>query len=757
MPQDSSHEGAQARIAVVALNLPLQKSFDYLIPEALLGQVPVGGRVRVPFRNRSQVLGYCVELRSSSTVLDDHLKPITRSLDREPVFTPVILKTARWIADYYQCSLGEALHAALPSAVRKRSRQRKARVAVLEVPPTEAERLAHEVFDRSPAQSKILRALAMMGGEAPVTELKRTTGTSVSSLNALKKRGLVAVHVRQVEREDALATVPSGPPIISTGPRLTAEQQAAYDLITERMRRGRFDVVLLHGITSSGKTEVYLQCIVELVRMGRQAIVLVPEISLTPQTVQHFAGRFGRLAVLHSRLTEAERREQWDRIRRGEADVVIGARSAVFAPVPALGLLVIDEEHENSFKQENVPRYHARDVGIMRARLDEALVVLGSATPSLESYYNSLSGQYARAVLTHRIGGHPLPPVQIVDMRGEWEGRGRLRTISRLLEGSIRQSVARGEQVILFINRRGFAPFIHCPRCGFVLKCSRCAITMNYHEKINAVACHYCGLQKRPPSECPECGLGRILFSGTGTEKVEAAVREILPDLTAIRMDSDTTKARRAHQEKLAAFQAGRAQVLVGTQMIAKGLDFPNVTTVGVVNADVALHLPDFRSRERTFQLLAQVAGRTGRGPAGGRVIVQTFMPDDPSIQAAAQHDYERFAREELPHRRELHYPPFGRMARVICRGRRPDRVRACSTDLAAALRKLCAELADGSDVLGPAPAPVSQIKGLHRWHLMVKCPGSSSVQRILREAGQLLKGPPGVKVMVDVDPVSML
>ncbi|MCK4376054.1 MAG: primosomal protein N' [Candidatus Brocadiae bacterium] len=747
-------ENAPERIASVALNLPLARTFDYLVPDALQGQVVVGGRLYVPFGNRPQVLGYCVELKSSSDVPEGSLKEITRSLDREPVFTPVMLKLARWMADYYQCSFGEALHAALPAAVRSSRKGRKLRFARLLASCEEAEAVADELFDRSPAQSKILRALASMGGEAGAAELKRATGTSQSSLNALQKRGLLAFETRLVEQDDPLTDVSAQ---LEQPPKLTPEQQRAYEVITQRMRRGRFDVVLLHGITSSGKTEVYLQCIAELVRAGKQAVVLVPEISLTPQTVRHFGGRFRRLAVLHSRLTEMERRRQWHRIRSGQADVVIGARSAIFAPVPSLGLLVIDEEHENSFKQDSTPRYHARDVGIMRARFDDALVVLGSATPSLESYYNSLVGKYTRLLLTHRIGGHPLPPVEIVDMREEWAGRGRLRVISRPLESRMRESLQREEQVILFINRRGFSPFIHCPRCGYVLKCPRCDITLNYHQRINAVACHYCGLQQRPPSECPECGLPEMRFSGMGTERIEAAVGDLFPERTAVRMDSDTTKARRAHEEKLGAFRLGRADILIGTQMIAKGLDFPNVTTVGVVNADVALHLPDFRSRERTFQLLAQVAGRTGRGPAGGRVILQTFMPGDPSIRAAAAHDYQAFAEHELPLRRELHYPPFGRMVRIICRGRRPEPIEKYMAELGAVLRTWCRELGDGSQVLGPAPAPISQIKGRHRRHLMIKCPEARSVQRILRQARQLLKGPSGVKVVVDVDPISML
>ena len=740
-----------ARVAIVALNLPMDREFDYLIPEELSGQVVVGGRVYVPFRNRGRVLGYCVKLKAQSELPEGDLKPVIKSLDAEPVFTPTMLKLARWMANYYQCSLGEALHAALPAAVRARGRRRRIQFTCLATGAEEAQRQAEAVFDKSPAQAKVLRALVGIGGEAPTAELLRAAGVSRPSIKALCKRGLLRTEARMIEPEDPLLAVQAElqPPHV-----LTSEQRRAYELITARMERGRFDVILLHGITSSGKTEVYLQSIARLIERGKQAIVLVPEISLTPQTVRHFAGRFRRLAVLHSRLTESDRRKQWHRIRAGDADVVIGARSAIFAPVPALGLLVIDEEHENSFKQDNVPRYHARDVGVMRALYDNALVLLGSATPSLESYHNSQVGKYTRVVLTRRIGGHPLPPVEVVDMREEWAGRGEVRVISRRLEACMRQSLAAGQQVILFINRRGYSPYIHCPRCGFTLKCRRCDITLNYHRGINVVECHYCGLQQRPPQQCPECGLEQVRFGGTGTERVEESVRELFPQAGSIRMDSDTTKARRAHEEKLEEFRTGRANILIGTQMVAKGLDFPNVTTVGVVNADVALHLPDFRSRERTFQLLAQVAGRTGRGPAGGRVIVQTFMPQDPSIQAAARHDYEAFARQELPLRRELGYPPFGRMARIICRGRDAARVEGYTGELAEALRKLSGP---GMQVLGPAPAPVAQIRGFQRRHLMLKGPDAGAMQQVLHAARGLLKGPAGVKVLVDVDPMSML
>jgi primosomal protein N' (replication factor Y) len=629
------------RVAQVALNMPLDTPLDYLVPDELAGRVAVGTRVRVPFRGSSSVLGYCVGLKDQADVPDDRLRPVSRCLDPAPLLSAQMLDLGRWIAAYYHCSLGEALHAMLPAAVRGPSARRRALFACPAVPLEEAERLAGEVFDRSPAQSKILRTLVAAGGPMSLGEALRSSGTSRSSAKALARKGWLTLEKRELVPDEPFALGPAEP---DPHFQLTAEQRDACRTILGRLDRRQFGVVLLHGITSSGKTEVYLRCIPHVIDSGRQVIVLVPEISLTPQTIRHFAGRFGRLAVLHSRLTEAERRHQWTAIRRGEADVVIGARSAVFAPVPRLGLLIIDEEHENSFKQDTVPRYHARDVGIVRARNEGALVVLGSATPSLESHYNARIGKYTAIRLTRRIGGHPLPPVEVVDMRDERAGRAGFRVISHRLEARMRQSLQAGRQVLLFINRRGFSPFVHCPRCGYVLKCPRCDITLNFHRRINVVQCHYCGHQQRPPDACPECALPDLRFGGTGTERVESAVERLFPAASAVRMDSDTTRARRAHAEKLEQFRTGRSDVLIGTQMVAKGLDFPNVTTVGVVNADIALHLPDFRSRERTFQLLAQVAGRTGRGPAGGRVIVQTFMPLEPSIRAAADHDYDESA-----------------------------------------------------------------------------------------------------------------
>ncbi len=745
--------------ASVALNLPLRRFFDYRIPDKLRGSVVVGGRVSVPFGNRKSLVGYCIELKMQTTVPAGKLRVVKEALDTPhdagPVFTPKMLRLGRWMADYYHCATGEALAAAIPSAVNTHKKKRRHVQCVRPLMDRkEAWRTSKEIFDKSPAQSKILRALSLMEDPPSFMELKRAAGVSSrSSIKSLQKKGLVEIGKKVVELSDELEDIDAP---MEEAPPLTRLQKHAYDVTLRRVHKQKFGVVLLHGVTSSGKTEVYLQVIREVVSCGRQAIVLVPEISLTPQTVRHFRSRFRRLAVLHSRLTEQQRRRYWHQIRAGEADVVIGARSAIFAPVPDLGLLVIDEEHENSFKQDNVPRYHARDVGIMRAKLDNAPVILGTATPSLESYRNSREGKYTHVNMGARIANRPMPPVEIVDMRHEWSGKGRARTISTRLRECMTSSLNRGGQIILFLNRRGFSPFLKCPRCGFDVQCSRCEITMNYHKNIEVLQCHYCGLEKRPPAACPECGEKNIRFSGVGTEKVEGEVNRIFPDVNVLRMDSDTMKTRNAHEKTLEEFGAGRAQVLVGTQMIAKGLDFASVTTVGVINADISLHMPDFRSRERTFQLLAQVAGRTGRGEAGGRVVFQTYLPDDPAIKAASKHNYHDFAEPELALRRRLHYPPYGRMVRIICRGADRSRVEDYMQRLGNELRGLCSIQDKGSMVLGPAPAPVAKIKNMHRMHLMIKGPGSSAVHLLLDKVKDL-EGPNGVKVIVDVDPLSMI
>jgi primosomal protein N' (replication factor Y) len=530
--------------------------------------------------------------------------------------------------------------------------------------------------------------------------------------------------------------------------KLTEHQQRAIDQIEECIRSRQFRPVLIFGVTGSGKTEVYLQAIERVVRAGREAIVLVPEISLTPQTIRRFRSRFEHIAVLHSHLTDAERHYEWDRIAAGQVQV--------FAPTRRLGLIVLDEEHETTFKQEATPRYHAREVAWRRAELAGVPLLLGSATPSLETWQRSQRGDCIRLALPERVQGQRLPAVELIDLRVHaGTGAARRGAISRPLEEAMREALAAGGQVILLLNRRGFSTHIHCIRCGHVERCPRCDIALVLHRDKTAAVCHFCDLQRSPPERCPSCRDAALNYSGIGTERLEREVRIKFPEYTLLRMDTDTMRRPGSHEAALSAFRDGRVRILLGTQMIAKGLDFPGVTLVGVVNADTALHLPDFRAAERTFQLVAQVAGRTGRGERPGRVLVQTLSPGTAAIQAAARHDYAAFAQAELEHRRQFGYPPFGSLARIIVRSRVAERAKAYIEELAAAVAKRVESVP--IRLLGPAPAPVSRIRGFHRFHLLIQGPVQTSFTPLLRPVFREHRAPGRVEVAVDVDPVSVL
>jgi len=482
--------------------------------------------------------------------------------------------------------------------------------------------------------------------------------------------------------------------------------------------------------------------------------VLVPEIALTPQTVARFRARFDRVCVLHSELSERGRREQWRAIRQGKADVVIGARSAVFAPVPKLGLLVVDEEHESTFKQQNVPRYHGRDVGIWRARQEGALTILGSATPSLESYHNARLGKYELLELKRRVEGRPLPPVVIQDMRGEVTRYKKTPLLSRRLGLEIESALQKGEQAILLLNRRGFHTFVSCKECGYVLQCPHCDVSLTYHRgRRESARCHYCAYETSPPRTCPSCGGPGIRYGGSGTQRVEETLAERFGKESVARMDSDAMRGRGKYEATLGDFRDGKTRILLGTQMVAKGLDFPNVTLVGVVNADVSLNLPDFRASERTFQLLSQVSGRAGRGAKGGRVIVQTMNPEDPCIRLAARHDYHGFARREMKTRKEFGYPPFARVARILVEGRNRRAVEKRCTEAVEALR--AAVGGTTTQILGPAEAPIGRVKDRYRWHALVKAADSASLHAALASVERA--GPRGTTLILDVDPVSLL
>ena len=517
------------------------------------------------------------------------------------------------------------------------------------------------------------------------------------------------------------------------------------------LKADAFAPFLIHGVTGSGKTEVYLSAIEEVVARGREAIVLVPEISLTPQTTRRFRRRFARVAVLHSHQSDVERHRHWQRIAAGEVEVVVGARSAIFAPTRRLGLIVVDEEHEGTFKQETVPRYHARDVAVKRAQLEGVPVLLGSATPSLESWWNAERGRYARLSMPTRVEGRPMPAVEVIDLRHEKQLPGAL---SETLRQAMHQALSAGGQVILLLNRRGYHTFVVCPQCGSVLKCHSCDVAVTYHRSRHLLVCHTCDAERSCPSACPACAAPRLHYGGIGTERLEREVQTAFPNYVARRMDSDSMRRPGSHEQVLSAFKAGEVHILLGTQMIAKGLDFPNVTLVGVVNADTALHLPDFRASERTFQLVAQVAGRTGRGDRPGRVLVQTFCPDHAAIHHAVLHDYEGFVKNELSERQKFGVPPFGRLVRLIARG--PSELAVF--EYLKSLGKELSQAASGSvRILGPAPAPIIKIRNLYRFHLQARCPTARPLQCFLHELPERHPPPRDIELAIDVDPVSML
>ena len=530
------------------------------------------------------------------------------------------------------------------------------------------------------------------------------------------------------------------------------EQKQALASIKKCIDDKVHSVFLLHGVTGSGKTEVYLQSIAHTLDLGYSSIVLVPEISLTPQTVARFKARFGdKIAVLHSQLVGSKRAYEWERIISGQAQIVVGARSAIFAPLKNLGLVVVDEEHENTYKQEDTPRYHAREVAIKRAEISNAVVILGSATPSLESFYSAEKKRYALIELPERIDSRLLPEVEIVDMREELTRSKKILLLSHSLKEWIRKDLAEDKQVILFLNRRGFSTFISCRKCGYVLKCKRCDVSLTYHFHVKKLICHHCKFTMDPPTICPECNSSYVKYWGIGTEKVESEMHRLFPSAVISRMDTDSTHKRGTHEKVLSKFKEGKIDVLVGTQMIAKGLDFPKVTLVGVISADTALNLPDFRSGERTFNLLTQVAGRAGRGDLGGRVIIQSYTPAHYAIQAAKNHDYHSFYSKEISYRKDLGFPPFCHMACLTFRGRRDENVLKLSESYKDRIKKKDKD--KKIDILGPAPAPVSRMRGMYRWNLFLKAEKAEYIVSLLREVMGNRRKEKGILIAVDIDP----
>jgi primosomal protein N' (replication factor Y) len=748
--------------ADVVFDRPLDHAFSYRVPEPLRRVIAVGKRVQAPFgRGDKTVVGYCVGLSETAPPRDT--KDILRVLDDEALLTPNLLRLTRWMADYYLCGWGQVLNAVVPVGAKDQAGVRV--LAFLEaVPPGD---LPQPLPKLSAKQSAVLEKLRAQAGPVEVRRLARLAQCGPGPLETLVQKGFARRVVRRVDSFEAGPALEQAAgeaaPDASARLTLNADQQRAWEALEPALRGRGFRPFLLYGVTGSGKTELYLRAIQEAVRQGKEALVLVPEISLTPQTIRCFRGRCGDVAVLHSHLGNAERGGHWRRIAAGQVQVVVGARSAVFAPTRKLGLIVIDEEHEGSFKQEATPRYHARDVAVMRARLEGVPILLGSATPSLESWHNAKRGQYTLLTLPSRVQDLPLPKVALIDLRHDLPRGGAPQGLSPSLERAMRYALAQGGQVILLLNRRGFSTHVHCPACGYVEACRFCDLALTYHRHRDEMVCHYCGYPQHPPQLCPKCGQVPVRYQGLGTEKLQQEIEQKFPGHAARRMDSDTMRRPGSHGKLLAEFRRGEVQILLGTQMIAKGLDFPNVTLVGVINADVGLHLPDFRAAERTFQLLSQVAGRAGRGPRGGQVVVQTFNPEHQSISLAAAHDYAAFVGIELAHRQAHHYPPYQRLARLIVRSREREEAGAFADKLAAALRAAQGNLktADGTPaevrLLGPAEAPVFRLKGYYRFHFQMQSPSPGVLHQLLRAAVPVVRPPGGVEFTIDIDPLDML
>ncbi|HHT74348.1 MAG TPA: primosomal protein N' [Firmicutes bacterium] len=710
----------------------VDRIFTYRIPPHL--NVEVGHRVLVPFGPR-RLEGYVINLTENPSISPDKIRDIARVLDSEPVILPSLMELALWMRGAYHGLLSEALQYMLPPGVRF-GRERvgvKVKQVVRLLSPNP------ELSPRATAQRRMVEMLRT-SGPMEAAELVKGAGGSYQALQALEKKGVVAISHEQVERRAEWDEIAFPAPALTP-----AQTQACADILAELAGEGR--PVLLHGVTGSGKTEVYLQIIKRVLDQGKQALVLVPEIALTPQTVSRFGSRFGEsIAVLHSGLSDGERHDEWWRIFRGEAEVVIGARSAVFAPLKRLGLIVIDEEHEGTYKQsEGSIRYHTRAVAEKRAELAGALVVLGSATPSVESYHRAIAGTYRLVSLPERVEQRPLPKVELVDMRAEFEA-GNRSMLSRSLHQALQHVLQRQEQAIILLNRRGFSAFVLCRECGHVLQCENCSVSMTYHKADGKMHCHYCTARQELPEKCPNCASRYLRQFGVGTEQVQEVLKKMFPQAEIKRMDADTTRRKGAHRAILKSFAAGRTHILIGTQMVAKGLDFPNVTLVGVLSADLSLNLPDIRASERTFQLLTQVAGRAGRGDRPGRVIIQCYDPAHFAIQAAKEHDYRRFFRQEISFRRQMGYPPFAELVRILCTG--PEGAAEKH------IRQIGKFLKDNGvtqdQLYGPAPAPIGKIKGRHRWQIVLK----GDVHHLLPNLPV-----PGnnVHVAIDVDPLFLL
>ena len=735
-----------SRVARVVPEVSLDRAFDYDVPDALAGEVTLGAKVRVPFGSR-EIVGYVVDFPEEPATRK--LKPVLEVLGVRSFLPQVLIELAQWMAEYYAAPLAVALKSVLPQAVRRADAAFKQRLwvepLVAELPPEAAAALK-----KAKAQQAAWDHL-QKSGPGWLADLGQVATPAI--WRALAERNLVAIEPRTQDRDPFLHA-----PVFESVPHeMNAEQVAALRIVREELAAAKPRVVLLHGVTGSGKTEIYLQAIAQVLASGKSALILVPEIALTPQTVETFRARFvGQkmgVAVLHSHLSSGERHDQWQHIRSGRIRIVIGARSAVFAPLEKLGIVVVDEEHEHSYKQEESPHYHARDVAVMRGHLEKVPVILGSATPSLESYHHAKEGKYRLAELLQRVEEGRMPTTHILDVRSKKRGEPPVLVAPRLIE-AIQARLDRHEQSIIFLNRRGYASSLQCPQCGHVEMCPHCSVALTFHRRAERLRCHLCDFAGSVPHACPQCGFAPYKYAGSGTERVEQALIDSFPKARLVRMDSDNMRGKDAYAKTLGDFAAGKIDILVGTQMIAKGLHFPNVTCVGVINADLALQIPDFRASERVFQLLMQVSGRSGRGQLAGEVFVQTRVPFHPAIQFARHHDYTGFAEQELEFRRSLHYPPYERFILVTARGRNEEKTQFVLEQLVREMEKLGLP---ATEIIGPSPAPIARIEERYRFQVFLRTRRITAVTPRLRPLFMERSWPDDIRVTLDVDPVDLL
>lgn len=753
MHEDLFHPSAPLhplQAARVLLDGSNDMALDYSIPNDMKGVVR-GCRVEVPLRNR-HTTGTVVSLISPTAEWGSRLKPLTRLIDSEPVVSPALMDLAEWAAKYYAVPVEQMIRCAVPEPVRSERHEEKSRkIAVLVNFPDDD--TLNKLNARAPRQASILRYIHQ--GNTKREPLADLGGSSVlAACRSLEKKGYLRLEEEAVRRDPA-----GNEQFAPTSPlELNEEQTSALREIIHACDHGSSKPILLQGVTGSGKTEVYLQAAAHVIREGRGVLILVPEISLTPQTMARFKSRFaaapGTVAILHSAMSDGERFDEWHAIRKGKARIAIGPRSALFAPVQRLGLIIVDEEHDASYKQENSPRYHGRDLAVLRANLENASIVLGSATPSLETLYNVRTGKYDMLRMDKRADGQRLPLTRVLDMRTEPKDKKNLGILSERLRMAIDDRLAKGEQTILLLNRRGFARSLQCPDCGYTVTCEHCSLPLTYHATENKLICHICGFRSLVPQRCPECHSDNILLEGYGTQKVEKVLSRAFPHARLRRIDADVTSRKNALREILADFRAHRIDILLGTQMISKGLDFPGVTLVGVLNADLGLCVPDPRAAERTFQLLTQVAGRAGRGGIDGEVIIQTYSPSAPAIQFARRHDTDGFAENELGIRSQLRLPPFLHLAVLTVRSTKED---IAEFSINAIHKRLLQALPPSVEISDPMPSPLAKAYGQYRFQCTLRTPRARLIAEIVSHVIAPFKQGEDLAITLDIDAYSFM